>query len=61
MKEEKTPVGSPVGTLKKEDIVNVNTEVSVGEKEGVNEVKKERPVPAKKPDFARASKVHIGA
>ena len=65
--EEKTPVSSPVGTLKgasvdipsPEDDGNVNARE---EQRSGNEVHvAEKPIPPKKPDFVRVpSKVHIG-
>ncbi|KAL5484982.1 hypothetical protein ACEPAI_7624 [Sanghuangporus weigelae] len=66
--EEKTPVSSPVGTLKKGADIPVPDDGAGAEEESSKqtqsvgiETRMEKPAPPKKPDFARApsSKIHI--
>ncbi|KAL5528214.1 hypothetical protein ACEPAF_7350 [Sanghuangporus sanghuang] len=66
--EEKTPVSSPVGTLKKGADIPVPDDGAGAEEDsgkdtqsGGIETRVEKPAPPKKPDFARApsSKIHI--
>ncbi|KAL5524000.1 hypothetical protein ACEPAG_8173 [Sanghuangporus baumii] len=66
--EEKTPLPSPVGTLKKsadipvpDDGAGAEEESSKQTQSGGVETRVEKPAPPKKPDFARApsSKIHI--